>query len=85
MNSPGLLLDANSYAIPPVFDASGNYWNSTLGPNYNGTGGLGTGEVITDNNIPATQSVTYIPFLTDAIVCPSPIVLTRTTIYGCQA
>jgi len=78
-NGTGLLLGAGSYTIPPLLDATNNYWNSTLGPNYNGTGGPGTGETITDNNIPATQSVDFTPFLTSALVCPSPLLITKTT------
>ena len=61
-----------------MLDATSNYWNSALGPNYNGTS-PGAGDLITDNNIPATQTVQYTPFLTNAIVCPSPVTLTNTT------
>jgi len=79
-NHPGLLLDANSYTIPPLLDATNNYWNSPSGPNYNG-GGPGTGDAITDNNIPVTVSVSYTPYLTAAGVCPfsSAVTLTKTT------
>lgn len=79
MNTPGLNLDAGSYTSPPpLLDATLNYWNSALGPNYNGMS-PGAGDLITDNNIPATQTVQYTPFLTNAIVCPSPVTLTNTT------
>jgi Right handed beta helix region len=79
MNTTGLNLDAGSYTSPPpLLDATSNYWNSALGPNYNGTS-PGAGDLITDNNIPATQTVQYTPFLTNAIVCPSPVTLTNTT------
>ena len=70
MNTTGLNLDAGSYTSPPpLLDATSNYWNSALGPNYNGMS-PGAGDLITDNNIPATQTVQYTPFLTNAIVCP---------------
>lgn len=79
MNTTGLNLDAGSYtAPPPLLDATSNYWNSALGPNYNGTSPA-AGDLITDNNIPATQTVQYTPFLTNAIVCPSPVTLANTT------
>jgi hypothetical protein len=78
MNTTGLNLGAGSYTSPPLLDATSNYWNSALGPNYNGTS-PGAGDLITDNNIPATQTVQYTPFLTNAIVCPSPVTLTNTT------
>ena len=70
MNTTGLNLDAGSYTSPPpLLDATSNYWNSALGPNYNGTS-PGAGDLITDANISATQTVRYTPFLTNAIVCP---------------
>lgn len=79
MNTTGLNLEAGSYTSPPpLLDATSNYWNSSLGPNYNGTN-PGAGDLITDNNIPATQTVQFSPFLTSAIVCPSPVTLTNTT------
>lgn len=69
MNTTGLILDAASYTSPPpLLDATSNYWNSALGPNYNSTS-PGAGDLITDSNIPATQTVRYTPFLTNAIVC----------------
>jgi hypothetical protein len=79
MNTIGLNLDVGSYTSPPpLLDATSNYWNSALGPDYNGTN-PGAGDSIIDNNIPATQTVQYTPFLTNAIVCPSPVTLTKTT------
>jgi hypothetical protein len=79
MNTTGLNLDPESYTSPPpLSDATSNYWNSALGPNYNSTN-PGTGDLITDNNIPATQTVQYHPFLTNAIMCPPPVTLTNTT------
>jgi Right handed beta helix region len=79
MNTTGLILAPDSYtSTPSSLDATSNYWNSASGPNYNGTG-PGTGDLITDNNIPAAQTVVFTPFLTDAIVCPSPVTLTNTT------
>lgn len=79
MNTTGLNLEAGSYTSPPpLLDTTSNYWNSSLGPNYNGTN-PGAGDLITDNNIPATQTVQFSPFLTSAIVCPSPVTLTNTT------
>ena len=79
-NTIGLLLDAGSYIIPPLLNATNNYWNSPSGPNYN-SGGPGTGDSIIDNNIPSTVSVSYTPFLTTAIICPftSALTLTKTT------
>src|SRR5579872_137120 len=79
-NTIGLLLEAGTYTIPPLLDATNNYWGSPSGPNYNG-GGPGTGSLITDTNIPATVSVTYTPFLTAPNVCPfsSALTLTKTT------
>jgi len=66
LNTTGLNLGAGSYTSPPpLLDATLNYWNSALGPNYNGTS-PGAGDLITDNNIPATQTVQYTPFLTTA-------------------
>ena len=79
MNTTGLNLDPGSYtSTPSSLDATSNYWNSALGPNYNGTN-PGAGDLITDNNIPNIQTVVYTPFLTNAIVCPSPVTLTNTT------
>ena len=76
LNTIGLNLNLASYTIPPILDATLNYWNSSLGPNYNGTN-PGGGDTITDNNILAIQSVQYEPFLISAITCPSPIELTK--------
>jgi hypothetical protein len=74
MNTTGLNLDTGSYTSPPpLLDATSNYWNSALGPNYNGTG-PGAGDLITDNDMSATQTVQYTPFLTNAIVCSSSAV-----------
>ena len=69
MNTTGLKLDVGSYTSPPPWlDATSNYWDSDAGPKYNGTS-PGDGDLITDNNIPATQTVRYTPFLTNAIAC----------------
>lgn len=76
-NATGLLLNAGSYTTPPELDASENYWGSSSGPNYN-SGGPGTGEPITDNNT-GNQSVNFISFLTAAMTCPSPLVLTKSS------
>jgi Right handed beta helix region len=78
MNTTGLNLDPGSYASPPpLLDASSNYWNSALGPNYNGTS-PGAGDLITDKNIPSTQTVLFTPFLTDPIMCPGTQTLSVT-------
>jgi len=77
-NTPGLIMNDDSYTIPPNLDATSNYWGSSSGPNYNGTG-PGTGQAITDSNIAATQSVNFTPFLTSANICQSPLTMTKTT------
>lgn len=74
--SPGVILNPGSYT--GILNATDNYWNSASGPNYN-TMGPGTGSAITDNNIPSVQSITFEPFLTGPITCPSPLTLSKTT------
>jgi hypothetical protein len=75
MNTPGLLLMPGSYTSADL-DTTSNYWNSSSGPNYNNTG-PGTGDSITDDNIPNVQTVQFSPFLTTGLTCPSPITLTK--------
>lgn len=78
-NTTGLQLNASSYTIPPLLDATQNYWNNFSGPNYNGTGLPGSGDSITDNNISSVDSVQFIPFLTSATTCSSPFSLSKTS------
>lgn len=70
----GIRLRVGGYTPGGTLPAINNYWGSPTGPNYNGTGVPGNGDLIINDDLKVT--IQFVPFLT----APSPLAVCSSTV-----